>query len=121
MNIRILYCFLVLSLSGYNLCAQTLRDNNSTPTNSSIQNTIHIIPNFAEDKMEISFTISKQTLLNIKMTDILGNEPFSLFNESVATGEFKRNFNLPIKLAKGLYFIKINAGNEVVIKRIAFQ
>ena len=116
MNIRILYCFLVLSLSGYNLCAQTLRDNNSTPTNSSIQNTIHIIPNFAEDKMEISFTISKQTLLNIKMTDILGNEPFSLFNESVAAGEFKR-----IKLAKGLYFIKINAGNEVVIRRIAIQ
>ena len=73
------------------------------PTNSSIQNTIHINPNFAEDKMEISFTISKQTLLNIKMTDILGNEPFSLFNESVAAGEFKRNFNLPIKLAKGLY------------------
>jgi hypothetical protein len=55
------------------------------------------------------------------MTDILGNEPFSLFNESVAAGEFKRNFNLPIKLAKGLYFIKINAGNEVVIRRIAFQ
>jgi hypothetical protein len=98
-----------------------LRDNSSTATNSSIQNTIHIVPNFAEDKIEISFTISKQTLLNIKMTDILGNEPFSLFNESVAAGEFKRNFNLPIKLAKGLYFIKINAGNEVVIKRIAFQ
>jgi len=121
MNIRILYCFLVLSLSGYNLCAQTLRDNSSTATNNSIQNTIHIVPNFSEDKIEISFTISKQTLLNIKMTDILGNEPFSLFNESVAAGEFKRNFNLPIKLAKGLYFIKINAGNEVVIKRIAFQ
>jgi archaellum component FlaF (FlaF/FlaG flagellin family) len=121
MNIRILYCFLVLSLSGYNICAQTLRDNSSTATNSSIQNTVHIVPNFSEDKIEISFTISKQTLLNIKMTDILGNEPFSLFNESVAAGEFKRNFNLPIKLAKGLYFIKINAGNEVVIKRIAFQ
>jgi hypothetical protein len=121
MNIRILYCFLVLSLSGYNLCAQTLRNNSSTATNSSIQNTIHIVPNFSEDKIEISFTISKQTLMNIKMTDILGNEPFSLFNESVAAGEFKRNFNLPIKLAKGLYFIKINAGNEVVIKRIAFQ
>jgi hypothetical protein len=55
------------------------------------------------------------------MTDILGNEPFVLFNESVAAGEFKRNFNLPIKFAKGLYFIKINAGNEVVIRRIALQ
>ncbi len=121
MNIRILYCFLVLSLSGYNLCAQTTRENSSTTTNNSIQNTIRIVPNFSEDKIEISFTISKQTLLNIKMTDILGNEPFSLFNESVAAGEFKRNFNLPIKLAKGLYFIKINAGNEVVIRRIAFQ
>jgi len=121
MNIRIVYCFLVLSLFGFNLCAQTTRDNSNTTTNNSIQNSIHIVPNFAEDKMEISFTISKKTLLNIKMTDILGNEPFSLFNETVAAGEFKRNFNLPIKLAKGLYFIKINAGNEVVIRRIAFQ
>lgn len=121
MNIRALYCFLTISLFGYNLSAQTLRDNNNILTNSSIQNTIHISPNFAEDKMEISFNISKQTLLNIKMTDILGNEPFSLFNEIVAAGEFKRNFNLPIKLAKGLYFIKINAGNEVVIRRIALQ
>ena len=118
MNIRILYCFLVLSLSGYNLCAQTLRDNSSTATNSSIQNTIHIVPNFSEDKIEISFTISKQTLLNIKMTDILGNEPFSLFNESVAAGEFKRNFNLPIKLAKGLYFIKINKGIKKCFNKI---
>ena len=76
---------------------------------------------FSDEKIEISFNLERQSIVNIKITDLLGNEPFALLNESIAPGEFKRIFNIPIKLAKGVYFIKVNAGNELIIRRISIQ
>lgn len=109
---------IVLQGSSY---AQSTLDHKKNTNNTTIQNSLKINPDFGDEKIEISFNLDKQSFVNIKITDLLGNEPFSLLNERLASGEFKRNFHIPIKLAKGVYFIKVNAGNELIIRRISVQ
>lgn len=101
--------------------AQSTLDHKKNTVHTTIQNSLKINPDFGDEKIEISFILDKQSFVNIKITDLLGNEPFYLLNENLAAGEFKRNFNTPVKLAKGVYFIKVNAGNELIIRRISVQ
>ena len=121
MNSKLLlgvFMLIAIEMSTY---AQTSQDHKKIIDNTIIQNSLKINPDFSDEKIEISFNLERQSIVNIKITDLLGNEPFSLLNESIAPGEFKRIFNIPIKLAKGVYFIKVNAGNELIIRRFCIQ
>lgn len=121
MNSKLLlgvFMLIAIQMSSY---AQSSLDHKKTIANTSIQNSLKINLDFSDEKIEISFNLERQSIVNIKITDLLGNEPFALLNESIAPGEFKRIFNIPIKLAKGVYFIKVNAGNELIIRRISIQ
>jgi hypothetical protein len=121
MNSKPFLCVFILIVLQGSSYAQSTLDHKKNTVNSTIQNSLKINPDFGDEKIEISFNLDKQSFVNIKITDLLGNEPFSLLNERLTSGEFKRNFNIPTKLAKGVYFIKVNAGNELIIRRISVQ
>lgn len=121
MKLKMILSILLLIAFQWPSYSQTTPDHKKNASHTSLQNSIKITPDFNDEKIEISFILDKQSYVNIKITDILGNEPFSLLNERLSTGEFKRNFNIPIKLAKGMCFIKVYTGDELVIKRISVQ
>jgi hypothetical protein len=78
-----------------------------------------IYPMPLTDQINISFKLSKENQLSIKITDLLGNEVATLTNEKFAAGDYLKSYNLPPKLNSGIYFLRIVAGNEPLIKRIS--
>lgn len=80
---------------------------------------LKIYPNPVVEQLNINFRLEKETNLSIKITDLLGNEIVTLANEKITHGEQTRTFNMPSKLNSGIYFLRIVAGGEPIIKRIS--
>lgn len=80
---------------------------------------LKIYPNPVVEQLNISFRLEKEAILSIKITDLLGNEIVTLTNEKAAYGEQTKTFNMPTKLTSGIYFLRIVAGGEPIIKRIS--
>lgn len=97
--------------------------NNSTAAISPINKAdFQVYPNPITDKrVNINYSISRESLVTIKLMDILGNEVGTLVNERKASGEYKQGFDLDENIRSGLYFVRIAVGNEVLTKRISIQ
>lgn len=80
---------------------------------------LKIYPNPVVEQLNISFRLEKETNLSIKITDLLGNEIVTLANEKAPFGEQTKTFNMPSRLTSGIYFLRIVAGGEPIIKRIS--
>ena len=80
---------------------------------------LKIYPIPVVEQLNISLRLEKEVNLSIKITDLLGNEIVTLINEKTPYGEQTKTFNMPAKLTSGIYFLKIVAGGEPVIKRIS--
>lgn len=80
---------------------------------------LKIYPNPVVEQLNINLRLEKETNLSIKITDLLGNEIVTLTNERTAQGEHTKTFNVPSKLNSGIYFLRILAGGEPIIKRIS--
>lgn len=80
---------------------------------------LKIYPNPVEEQLNISFRLEAETTLSIKITDLLGNEIVTLANGRAPYGEQTRTFTMPTKLNSGIYFLRIVAGGEPIIKRIS--
>ena len=74
-------------------------------------------PNPFNPTTRISFSIPEQTLVTLKVYDILGKEVMTLVNEVKAPGSYDAVFNAS-NLASGTYFYKIQAGIYSDIKRM---
>jgi hypothetical protein len=57
--------------------------------------------------------------VSIKVMDALGNELLTLFSQNVDSGNQNHSFDIQKRLSPGLYFLKVTAGTETVIKRIS--
>jgi len=81
-------------------------------------NNVQVFPNPVTDQITLKFDLSRYSNVTIKIVDVLGNDIATLFSQRVEPGE--KNFNYPLnsKLSRGIYFIRIVAGTESVIKRI---
>lgn len=84
-----------------------------------ILNVLKIYPNPVSEQLNISLRLDKEANLSIKITDLLGNDIISLANERTAAGEYTKTYIIPDKLTSGIYFLRILAGGEPVIKRIS--
>lgn len=82
-------------------------------------NVLKIYPNPVVDQLNINLRLEKETSLSIKITDLLGNDIVTLANERIQHGEHTKTYNMPAKLNSGIYFLRIVAGGEPVIKRIS--
>ncbi len=65
----------------------------------------------------ISFSVPKQSKVNLKIFDILGNEVAILFDGIVDAGYHQTSFNAD-KLASGIYFYRLDSGEFVDIKKM---
>lgn len=80
---------------------------------------IRIFPNPVSTQINISFTLSKNNQVVIKILDVLGNEILTLLNQKMEAGEQSNSFILNSKIPTGFYFVRIVTGNDAVIKRIS--
>jgi hypothetical protein len=78
-----------------------------------------VYPNPITDQINLKYEISRNTLVSIKILDVLGNEVITIFSQRVEPGEKTYTYLLNNKLPRGFYFIRIIAGTESVIKRIS--
>lgn len=87
--------------------------------NEKLVTILKIYPNPVIDQLNLSIRLGKETNISIKITDLLGNEIATLLNEKMPHGEQTKTFNIPPKLNSGIYFLRIVAGGEPIIKRIS--
>lgn len=92
--------------------------SNSTKPNK-ILSVLKVYPNPVDNQINISLRLDKETNLSIKITDLLGNDVMSLLNERSPAGEQTKTFSIPNKLNAGIYFLRIVANGEPIIKRIS--
>ncbi len=67
-------------------------------------------PNPFNPSTKIEYSISEQSMVQLKVYDILGNEVASLVNEEQSAGTYRADFTAD-NLASGLYIAKLQAGN----------
>jgi hypothetical protein len=80
---------------------------------------VQVYPNPVIDQINLKYSISRASNVNIKIMDVLGNEVINLFSQHVEPGEWKSTYTLKNKLNSGFYFVRVVVGTESVIKRIS--
>jgi hypothetical protein len=80
---------------------------------------VKIYPNPVSDKINLSYTLKKETNVNIKVLDVLGNEVMILLSKKIGAGEQTNTFYLDSKLNSGFYFIRLTTDSDSIIKRIS--
>ena len=73
-------------------------------------------PNPFNPTTNIEFTIPKESLVSLKVYDILGKEITTLVNERKSEGNYTINFNAT-NLPSGVYFYRMQAGSFVSTKK----
>lgn len=74
-------------------------------------------PNPFNPSTTINYQIPNESLVTIKVYDILGKEVTTLVNENKAAGKYSINFDAK-NLASGVYLYRIKAGNYVSTKKM---
>jgi hypothetical protein len=80
---------------------------------------LKVYPNPVDDQINLILRIDRESNLSVKVMDLLGNEVVTLSNERIQPGEQTKNYIIPNRLNTGIYFLKIVAGTETVVKRIS--
>jgi len=80
---------------------------------------VKVFPNPVSNQINLSYTLNKEYMVTIKVLDVLGNEVITLLSQKVGAGDQTNSFNLGSKINSGLYFVRVAAGSESVIKRIS--
>ncbi|WP_285058607.1 T9SS type A sorting domain-containing protein [Pedobacter ginsengisoli] len=80
---------------------------------------LKVYPNPVDDQINLILRLDRESNLSVKVMDLLGNEVVTLSNERIQSGEQTKNYTIPNRLNTGIYFLKIVAGAETVVKRIS--
>lgn len=83
------------------------------------QEDVTIVPNPAYDKSTVNFELSKPENVLITVVDMLGNEVHRIADERLDAGEYQYEVNT--KWAKGIYMVRITAGNQIITKKLVVQ
>ena len=76
-------------------------------------------PNPISDQLNLSFSMSKDANVIVKIMDVLGNEITTLLSERVAAGDQTKPFIIASRITSGFYFIRVSVGSEIITKRIS--
>jgi Secretion system C-terminal sorting domain len=74
-------------------------------------------PNPFNPSTNIKFEVKEQSLVNLKVYDILGNIVADLINEEKHPGRYSATFNGD-KLSSGIYFYKLTTGSKTQVKKM---
>lgn len=80
---------------------------------------VKIYPNPVTDQLNLTYNLKKESNVNIKLLDVLGNEIMVLLSKKVPAGEQTNTFYLDSKLSSGFYFVRVTVDSESMIKRIS--
>jgi len=80
---------------------------------------VKIYPNPVSDQLNLSYSLKKQSIVTIKIMDVLGNEVVVLMSQKMDAGNQSNKFFIESKLNSGFYFVRIVAGSDSIIKRIS--
>ncbi len=97
---------------------QPFKSNAQAPSDKLLSN-VKIFPNPTVESINLSYRLGKRSDVSIKVMDALGNELLTLFSQNVDSGNQNHSFDIQKRLSPGLYFLKVTAGTETVIKRIS--
>lgn len=80
-------------------------------------------PNPFNPSTSIYYSVPKQSLVSLKVYDMLGREVASLVNEMKEAGNYSVDFNTAAAgdLSSGIYYYKIQAGDFVATKRMVLM
>ena len=78
-----------------------------------------IYPNPFKDYALIKYNLPEDSHVNISIYNVLGQKIITLLNEKKKAGDYEMKF-YPKNLSKGIYFLKIKAGNLNKIEKIIF-
>ncbi|MBI3512338.1 MAG: T9SS type A sorting domain-containing protein [Bacteroidetes bacterium] len=79
-------------------------------TADAISRSFKCVPNPVSSSTQIDYALSMSASVNIRVYDVLGNEVAVLENGTVAAGQHIINWNTD-GLSKGVYFIRMQAGD----------
>lgn len=77
-------------------------------------------PNPFNPSATIEFTISKSSFVTLKVFNVLGQEVTTLFSGNSQPGKFVATFNGD-KYASGVYFYRLDAGNQSITKKMVLM
>ena len=86
---------------------------------NKVLNNVKVYPNPVTDQLNLTFMVSKDSNVTIKVMDVLGNEVITLYSERISAGNQNHSFNIASKLSSGFYFVRLVVGNETIIKRFS--
>jgi hypothetical protein len=101
-----------------------------TPVHTGIGNSIsgnndlfvNIYPNPVRDKLSAEITVNKPTTIKLEISDLRGDLLFSIPESQIETGSCCINVDISqIKLAKGLYLLKVLAGYKATTRSFVIQ
>ena len=76
-------------------------------------------PNPFNPSTVISYSLSENSFVTLKVYDVIGNEVATLVNENQNSGIYNYQFStVNYKLSSGVYFYKIEAGSFTAVKRM---
>lgn len=84
-------------------------------------NNVKVFYNPVAEQITVSFKLSKQSVVTIKVMDALGNEVLNLMNGRLDGGMQNLSFEANGKLTTGFYFVRVTSGAETVVKRISVR
>ena len=87
--------------------------------NDKVLNNVKVYPNPISDQLNLSFNMSKDANVIVKIMDVLGNEITTLLSERVAAGDQTKPFIIASRITSGFYFIRVSVGSEIITKRIS--
>lgn len=91
----------------------------SQQENEKLIANVKVLPSPAVETINLSFSLGKRSEVSVKVMDALGNEMLNLLNQTMDAGNQNQSFEIQGKLSSGMYFLRVTAGTETVIKRIS--
>lgn len=82
---------------------------------------VKVMYNPVAEQISVSFKLTKQNVVTIKLMDALGNEVLSLSNSTLEAGNQNLSFDTEGKVSPGFYFVRVASGTENVVKRISVR
>jgi hypothetical protein len=88
-------------------------------TDDKLLNDVQVYPNPITDQINVKYVLSRNSIVTVKIMDVLGNDVITLLSQRIGSGEQSFSYPLNNKLSRGFYFVRVVAGTESVIKRIS--
>lgn len=84
-------------------------------------NNVKVFYSPVSQQINVSFKLTKQGTVSIKLMDALGNEVLNLLNSTLERGNQSFAFDTNDKITPGFYFLRVVAGGEAVVKRMSIR